>query len=51
MTLSGRYLCTKVSGDPIKSIYEGTVSLLFSYIEKNGIVLELAYGLTSFLLL
>lgn len=49
MTLSGRYLCTTVSGDPVKSIYEG-YGALFNYIEKNGIVLEsnTGYQVSSF---
>ena len=49
MALSGTYLLTRVSGDPIKSIHEGYAAL-FDYIRKNNIVLDsnTGYQVSSF---
>jgi len=43
ISLSGKYICTKVSGDPAKSIYEG-YGAIFNYIEKNQVTLESTAG-------
>lgn len=39
LSLKGKYLYTKVSGDPVKVIFDG-YNALFSHIQENGIVLR-----------
>jgi hypothetical protein len=43
MSISGSCLYIKVSGDPVKSIYEG-YSAIFNYIRENNIVLKSTAG-------
>lgn len=43
LSLSGNYLYVKVSGDPLKSIYEG-YGALFAYIQENNIILKSPAG-------
>ena len=49
ISIEGKYICAKVSGNPPKSIYEG-YDALFKFIEKNGVRLEstISYQVSSF---
>jgi DNA gyrase inhibitor GyrI len=39
LTIAGKYLYTKVTGDPAKIIFDG-YKALFSHIQENGVVLK-----------
>jgi DNA gyrase inhibitor GyrI len=43
LSLQGKYLHTKVSGDPAKIIFDG-YNALFSYIQEKGIALKSSAG-------